>query len=386
MEDYLSTTRKIFAGTRYEASEEEVKRLADNMALLEDRGLGKLNKRLVDSGKKIWNTIAEHNFAVTLVSLHSPTTTITYEPPGLSRPPDFKVEMGGIVYWIQMKDLSKLERENRQDKIVQQIKREASKIKVGKFFSCMLSDDFIEDSLPELMNFIKEKAASAAKGESFFFTSKNIQKSKVEFWSPGKIALSELTLGFAGDLEIVELTGLAKDQIKTSLKKAAEAFSWKVEERTINLIVMEADNKEDIDICDAVFGTEYELFVGGKHSWYRKEDGLFSDSNFSRKVAGVIAIKRKRERFKESEISQLPCDAADYPSYLKKECGWTDEKIREALEEGKDPGPITDYSRILYVNNDYKHLLDDIKRLLSFDMVVYCNMRPPMGNGNFELS
>ncbi len=40
----------------------------------------------------------------------------------MQRPPDFKVEIGGITYWIQMKDLSKLERENRQDKIIQKMK------------------------------------------------------------------------------------------------------------------------------------------------------------------------------------------------------------------------------------------------------------------------
>ena len=51
MEDYLNIVRKIFAGTRYEASEEDVKRLAVNMVLLEKGGLGKLNQRLIDSGR-----------------------------------------------------------------------------------------------------------------------------------------------------------------------------------------------------------------------------------------------------------------------------------------------------------------------------------------------
>jgi hypothetical protein len=56
MEDYLNIARKIFAGSRYEASEEDVKRLADNMALLAKRGLGKLNQRLIDSGKTYVST------------------------------------------------------------------------------------------------------------------------------------------------------------------------------------------------------------------------------------------------------------------------------------------------------------------------------------------
>lgn len=382
MEDYLSIARKIFAGTRCEASEEDTKRLADNMALLEKRGIGKLNKRLIEGGRGIWATIAEHNFAVVLVSRHCSTTPISYEPEiGLQRPPDFKVEIGDITYWIQMKDLAKLERENRQYKIIQQIERAAKEVKVGKFFSCMLSDDFKEDCLLVLINFIKDKAASAGEGESFVFTGKSNHKAEIKFRSARKIALSELTLVPAGDLEMVEITGLTKEQIKQSLLNAAGAFNWEVDGRNINLIVMEADNKKDIQICDAIFGTEYELFIGDKHSWCRKEDGLFRDSDFSRKVAGVIAIKRKRERVNEDEIFPLFPRAEK----LAKRYNMTHEQIKKTLE-WKNPGPIANYSLILYMNNRFDNFLENIKRLLRFDKIVYYNMRPPMGNSNFKLS
>lgn len=62
----------------------------------------------------------------------------------------------------------------------------------------------------------------------------------------------------------------------------------------------------------------------------------------------------------------------------------TPEKIKETLE-WRNPGPISDYSLILYMNNMFKHLLGKIKRLLSFDRIIYYTMRPPMGHGNFEL-
>lgn len=78
--DYINIASKIFAGTRYRATEEDIKKLADNMALLERRGLGKLNQRLIDSGRGVWATIAEHNFAVILVSRHCSTVPISYEP------------------------------------------------------------------------------------------------------------------------------------------------------------------------------------------------------------------------------------------------------------------------------------------------------------------
>lgn len=64
----MGTARRVFEGTRYKATYEDIKKLADNMLLLEKRGLGTLNKRLVDARKhsKIFETIAEHNFAVIL--------------------------------------------------------------------------------------------------------------------------------------------------------------------------------------------------------------------------------------------------------------------------------------------------------------------------------
>lgn len=380
---------KLFAGTKYQATTEDIEKLADNMDVLEERGIGKLNQRLIDSGRGVWATIAEHNFAVLLVKSHDSSVSISYEPEINGRPPDFKVGIAGVTYWIQMKDLAKLERENRQDKTIERIKKDTKGIRVGKFFSCMLSDDFKEDCLPKLIAFIGDKAPTAKEDESFLFTGENAQKAEIKFWQAKEIDLTELTLGYAGDLQILNITGLAKDQIKRSLRNAVGAFTWEVGVQDINLIVMEADNKKDIDICDALFGTEYELFNGsvGYLEWSRKDDGLFKDHDFSKKVAGIIAIKRKPERFKESEITELPSDAAGFANYLKKECGWTDDKIREALEnkKGKTPGPVADYYLVLYVNVLFKNRLEDIKRLLSFNKIVYYNMRPPMGEGNFKL-
>lgn len=383
----MDAARRVFEGTRYKATDEDVRKLADNMALLEKRGLSKINKRLIDARKhsKIFETIAEHNFAVMLISRHSSEVPISYEPDlGTQRPPDFKVETGNITYWIQMKDLSKLERENRQDKLIQKIKEKAKEIEIGKFFSCMLSDDFKEDCVSELITFMKEQAPSAIDGKSVQFTSKNEQRAEITFWSPAKIELSELTLGYAGDLEILNITGLTREQIKQSLLNAVGAFNWEVDESNINLIVMEADNKEDIDICDALFGTEYEIIDRDKQSWSREGDGLFSKPDFSKKVAGVITIKRKLERVEEVSFLS-PDEIVGRLSPEEKEIskGMSPEEIKEALE-WKSPGAIADYSLILYMNNSLKHLVEKIKSLLSFDRIIYYNMRPPMGEGSFE--
>jgi hypothetical protein len=380
--DYQHIAKMIFDRTKYEAAEEDIKRLSRNMALLDSRGLGKLNKRLIDARRGIFSTIAEHNFAVILASRHDCKISISYEPEiGLSRPLDFMVNLAGTIYWIQMKDLAKLERENRQEKIIQEIKMAAKKIKLGKFFSCKLSDCFTEHNTTKLIEFIKDKATGAKENESLFFRIADSQMAEIKFYSSKKIELRELTLGDAGDLEVTEITGLATDQMKNSLRNAAGAFNWKIDKKNINLIALEADNKEDIDICDAIFGTEYDYdyFSGGRtiHSWRRKDDGVFNDSDFAKKVAGVIVMKRKRE--KVAEIFPLSPVAAGYAKFL----GLTDEEIVRALE-WKDPGLIADYHMIFYINEEFKHYLTDIERLLSFDMVVYYDMRP-YGTGNFKL-
>jgi hypothetical protein len=144
-------------------------------------------------------------------------------------------------------------------------------------------------------------------------------------------------------MDIVELTGVAKNQIKQSLINAAGAFEWDVNQNTINLIGMDADKHEDIDICDAIFGTEFEMFNQHSHTWSRKKDGFFLSSGFSSKVAGVIALKRKE---------------------------WN---------------PVSNYFTTLYVNSAFKDRIDDINRLLSFNNVIHFNMRPPMGQSNFDI-
>lgn len=274
-----------------------------------------------------------------------------------------------------MKDLSKLERENRQDKLIQKIKEKAREIKVGKFFSCMMSDDFKDDCLPELLTFMKEHALSAIDGKSVRFSSKNKQRAEITFWSPAKIELSELTIGYAGDLEMLNITGLAREQIRQSLLNAVGAFNSGVDENNINLLVMEVDNKEDIDICDALFGIEYEIIGKDSQSWSRKDDGLFGNTDFSKNVAGVIAIKRKPEKCRFSPEEET------FVEGFAKECNMTPEQYKERIERKT---PITDYRLILYMNNSFKHFIEDIKKLLSFDTVVYYNMRPPKGEGSFE--
>ena len=242
-----------------------------------------------------------------------------------------------------MKRLSNLERENRQNKIVQNIKDEAKKINIGMFFGCDLSENFSENDITKLIDFLTNTLKNPEEGKKYYFP--NIEKPKaiVDFWHPNKSKIASLTLGISGDMDVVEETGLAKNQIKQSLINAASAFEWDVNKYTINFVAMDADKHEDIDLCDAVFGTEFEMFSRGRHSWSREKDGFFLLPDFSNKVAGVIALKSKQ---------------------------WS---------------PVANYYATLYVNDVFKDRINDFNKLLSFNNVIHFKMRPPMGKGNFDI-
>jgi hypothetical protein len=339
--DYLNIARKIFEGTRHQASEEEVSDLAKNMTFLEARGLDKLNRRLINGGRKIWDTFSEHNFASMLISRHDSKIPISYEPEGLEHPPDFKVVLEGTTYWIQMKRLSDLERENRQNKIFQKIKKAARTIKIDLFFNCDLSDAFSEDDISDLMDFITRHAIPLQVDKEYFFPTTENSKAKVSFWAPNKTSLSGLTLGSLGDMDMIEVTNLARDQIRNSLVNATRAFKWEMDDHTINLVAMDADKQEDIDLCNAVFGAEFYRFYGKEGKWGRKNNGFFTLSDVSYKLAGVIATKRKKQK------------------------------------------PISDCFSMLFINGHFKDRLVSLHKLLSFDKVVHFNMRPG-GKGNFD--
>lgn len=75
--------------------------------------------------------------------------------------------------------------------------------------------------------------------------------------------LSHLTLGSSSDMDWRDITGEAEVQIKSSLDKAIGAFAWDNNPLQVNLIVMEADQYDDTDISQAVFGEEiYTIYQG----------------------------------------------------------------------------------------------------------------------------
>jgi hypothetical protein len=185
--DYLRLSMQVFESSKYQASDFEIKNLAINMKLLDQRGLSKLNSRLLESKEKIQDTLAEHNLATKLLLRHGKKTAISYEPEeGLRRPPDFKVGLGGKTYWIQMKKLSKLERENRQRKMVNKIVDGVKNVQVGLFFGCRLFEHFHDDDISNVIDFITAHSINPIEGKEYYYAGEDKPKAIVEFWCPEK--------------------------------------------------------------------------------------------------------------------------------------------------------------------------------------------------------
>lgn len=334
--------KQVFEGTRYHPSEQDVEKLSNNILLLERHGLGGLNQRLLEGGRKVWDTFVEHNLAAELVTIHGSAIRISYEPPEENPPPDFKTTKEGITFRIQVKNLARLERENRQIKTFDHVRRFAQTIPVSMFFECALSTDFNEADLEGLQKFIAKTANGCEEGRQYYFPSADTPKARLSFWTPRNARLEHLTLGISADMDMAEITGQAKGQIRKSLEKALIAFKSPTTEAEMNLVVLDADRHHDIDICDALYGTEFEIFGQGRHGWSRQKDGLFHDPHLSSRVSGVIAVRRRDE--------------------------WT---------------PVSSYSKAYYVNENFPNHTSFVKGLFVFGMEVHYNMRP-MGKANFN--
>lgn len=304
MADAIKKATTIFGGIRrYEASETEKQELATRIAALEERGLSRLNKRLANANRNVEDVFAEHNFAYELIDKHPADVPLLYEPKEyngrtLKRPPDFVLRKNGITFWIQMKRLSKAERENRQSKIIEKIKERARKIPVNKFFGLSLSEDFACSDIETLIEFMSEVAADSIDNNEYPYLSSGRIKAKLTFWKPNKAILQGLTMGVAEDLNFVNVTGQGREQIRRSLINAAKAFEWNTDDENINLVAIEigTERRHKIDLGEAVFGDEVVTCHNNKTQWRRRENGFFASSAFSHKVAGVIAVTRKESR------------------------------------------------------------------------------------------
>lgn len=325
---WIAVATEVFGRTKYVPDGEDVALLAESMALVEAAGLQELNRRLTQANRKIFDTIAELNLAVMLIR-HLGASGIEYEPPDYGRRPvDFRITQQDAVIHLQMKRFGDLERNNRRDAVYERIKQESAGIDVHKFFGMALKEDFSENHVAGLIQMLEVAAPNAIEGHAYDFKVGDSVLATVDFWSPRSTPLPHLTLGAASDADAVNITGLAADQLRASLRKAAGAFNSPVDAENLNVVVAESDKHHDIDICEACFGTEEELFAAnGIHRWHRLGNGVFAEAGIAEKVVGLVALRR----------SDRSRPVSDYEAFLlinELHLKWAD-RIREAIPIAK---------------------------------------------------
>jgi hypothetical protein len=50
--DFMKFANEVFEGTKYQASDTDIQKLSSNTRILEDKGMTKLNRRLLEGGAK----------------------------------------------------------------------------------------------------------------------------------------------------------------------------------------------------------------------------------------------------------------------------------------------------------------------------------------------
>lgn len=197
--------------------------------MLSMHGLGKLNDILYNNTKNsirnYTDFIAEHNFGAELIRYNrSIASSIAYEPASFKRPPDFVINKNDVFFYIQMKKLSESERENKQRKLIDSIKRSFKNITIGKFVSLSLSEDFNSKDANLFSSFLRESVETLPDNTDLQFPPTGSPKIVYSLYPPNKIELQHLTVGTSGNLEWIETTGEAEQQVKNSLSKAIGAF------------------------------------------------------------------------------------------------------------------------------------------------------------------
>jgi hypothetical protein len=336
------TARKLLEALNYEGSSAEIERLSAKLKILENAGLTALTKRLLEGGRKIVDTIKELNLAVQIIECARSAVRLEYEPEGPVRPPDFRVSTEGMTFWIQLKNLSSLERENRQGKLVEQIRRAVAQVPVGRYLTISIARDFTEDEGRLLVVHLARAAKTATDDVDYPFSLGDRQRGSYSFEWPRTKKLEALTLVASADLEFIDLTDLAPNQIRNSVRNAAGAFTWPTTPSVINLIALDCNMYDDIDLCDAVYGTEFSRIGPHGSSWSREPNGFFAPQAPNTNVAGILSLR------------------------------------------SIDRSPVSDYSIRCFVNELYTDRLAEIGRLLPIKPTIHYNMRPEPLNGDFD--
>jgi hypothetical protein len=294
----------------------DIKKLNVDINYLQEKNLSRISERLLSLNKphKFIETLTEFKFTVQLLKSFPSNAklSVEYEPNNTKRPIDLVIKYNEINYFIQIKSLSNSIRENKQSKIVREIRKHSKDIHRKRGVIVRISEAFSKEDVSKMMDFIKENLNKNDK-EILIFNDNNNVHAEIEFLTPTKSFRNHLSLYSFGDLEAANITGMTKNQVKSALEKAAGAFENNNSDNIINLIVSEirSDRLQAIDFAEAIYGTENFIIKNGRVITIRLNDGLFLQDDFAKKIAGIIILHKKDDRLTSDYERAICCN----PSY-----------------------------------------------------------------------
>ncbi len=275
---------------------EDIDKIHQNIQTIILEGLDQLPKRLYKQKKR-------NNFLSTLFEIYLADNIIRnlkerskysleYEPKTYQEPPDLKIKISDTIIYVQIKSAKSLERDNRLIKLIKAIKIKTDSIKINRRYSLSFSES-LDINLKDIVNFIEEKAKSGTDNKKYTYHAPNSDSYiDIIFQTPENNQLQNLSLDFGSDIDAINETNKSKNQLLNSLMNAAEAFKWESSENVINLIAIELPTTfDDIDITEAMFGTEHDLPLLNK--WTRAGDGFFHITEIKKKITAIIVLQRK---------------------------------------------------------------------------------------------
>ncbi|MEK3722291.1 hypothetical protein [Paenibacillus sp. FSL H8-0034] len=277
---------------------EDVFMLAENILLLENHDLHKLNEQLFLQRRKPNDILTEHTVAAELLRNHGSNIMIKYEPQ-IGKNTDYVLtfnEFEGKTFNIQIKNSNPTERENKRNKIIRNIKSEMKEVKVPRWYSITMHENFNSTNINGLIEFIKQNLHIPDNiGISYY--ADGVMLSKIKFSKMTNPNVDCMLLGSTADMDMINITGEERNHFFGALCKASSSFDKQSDDNNINLIISETNTKDNIDVAAAIYGDELNFYnnVENNSGWTRAENGFYH-SNDSKNVTAIVSLKKNESR------------------------------------------------------------------------------------------
>lgn len=217
---------------------------------------------------------------------------VCYEPPNLSRPPDFTFKIGGISFQIEAKAIIQIINELVKKKIAKQINDRISS-KTGNVLEIWLSEDIDPKELNNVVDWITDKATQLdVKDKRIYEVDDEILAwVKVIYQSekPGGIGIEHIGGTYAGLAKEIDVNGI-REKIKSKMKKTNKKFADCSNDNTYSFLFLTCDSRilmnKDI-LQEALYGSEAveDYYVNEKIGYKRREillnNGIWSQRVYS---------------------------------------------------------------------------------------------------------